>query len=104
MEIRALLSLDDPVFFVIPAKAGIHSSQKCGIGQKRIPAFAGFGVNSVERNDRLVVRVRWVPLRSTHPTFLHFWVFWLMKAETDTHFELKNVKSFTMTGLCFINF
>ncbi|QTA92721.1 hypothetical protein [Desulfonema magnum] len=28
----------------------------------------------------------------------------LMKAETDTHFELKNVKSFTMIGLCFINF
>ncbi|QTA87861.1 Uncharacterized protein dnm_039010 [Desulfonema magnum] len=28
-------------FSVIPAKAGIHSFRKGGIGQKRIPAFAG---------------------------------------------------------------
>ncbi|QTA93956.1 Uncharacterized protein dnm_100660 [Desulfonema magnum] len=53
--LRYLASFDSMIkfFSVIPAKAGIHCSRLRNIGKKRIPAFADFGVNSVERNDRL---------------------------------------------------
>ncbi|QTA85841.1 Uncharacterized protein dnm_018560 [Desulfonema magnum] len=64
-----ITELNDQVFFfVIPAKAGIHCSRKRRTGEKKffrvvrhflkkwIPAFAGFGVSSVERNDWVFIR------------------------------------------------